>query len=110
SGWANRSWGFHAIDRYADRTTEAVRSDGAALLRIAHQGFKYHLIPSGSYDRRRLILPLNRQTFEMEHSLKEIRDLDGVWSFAEYWTDEPDCSKRATLAGELWRKTGREPI
>jgi len=40
----------------------------------------------------------------MENSLKEIRDLGGVWSFQDYWTDEADCSKRATTAGEKWRR------
>jgi hypothetical protein len=105
SGWENRSWGFHAVDRYADRTIAAVRSDGSALLRIAHRGFKYHLIPSGSYDRTRVVLPAKRETFEIEHSLKETRELGGVWSFADYWTDETDCNERATMAGARWRRT-----
>lgn len=109
SGWANRSWGFQDIDRYSDQITEAVRSDGAAMLRISHHGFKYYVFPSESYDRARIILPAERQTFEVEHSLRELRELGGVWRFNELWTDEPDCGRRAAWAGELRRKTGKEP-
>jgi len=36
--------------------------------------------------------------------------MGGVWSFVEFWTDEPDCSKRAASAGETWRKTGEQPV
>jgi hypothetical protein len=90
--------------------TEAIRSDGAALLRVVHRSFKYHLIPSESFDRTRVILPSKGQTFEIERSRKEVHDLGGVWSFFEGWTDETDCSHRATRAGEGWRKTGEQPV
>ena len=110
SGWANRSWGFHAIERYRDRLTEAVRSDGTAMLLISHRSFRLYVVPSESYDRARIILPAKRETFEVEHSLKEYRKLGGLWWFSEYWTDESDCSQRATLAGEMRRKTGKELI
>jgi hypothetical protein len=103
SGWANRSWGFHAIDRYQDRLTEAVRSDGTAMLRVSHRSFKFLVVPSVSYDRTRVIFPAKHQTFEFEHSLKEVREMGGLWRFAEYWSDEPDCSDRAALAGEIGR-------
>ena len=114
SGWANRSWGFHAVDRYTDRITEAVRSDGAALLRIAHRSFKFYLISSESFDRSRVILHLERRTVEIEHSVKEVRDMGGVWSFNEFWSDtridDENCSGRATMVGEKWRRTGKEPV
>ena len=109
SGWANRSWGFQNIDRYSDKITEAVRSDGAAMLRISHQGFRYYAFPSDSYDRARIILPVRHQTFDVEHSLKAYREMGGVWFFSEIWTDEADCGRRATWAGEARRKTGKEP-
>src|SRR5437762_2304947 len=67
SGWVNSGWGFHAVDRYADRTTAAVRSDGAALLRIVHRGFKYHVVPSGNYDRTRIVFPGQQRTIEIEN-------------------------------------------
>ena len=106
SGWANSGWGFHNIDRYEDRMIEAVRSDGSALLRITHRRYKHYLIASERYDRTRVVLPANTQTYEIDHSRKEVRDLGGVWRFSEYWTDDADCQKRAANAGENWRKTG----
>lgn len=109
SGWTNRGWGFFAIERYSDRETEAVGSDGATMLRIFHRSFRFFVVPSVSYDRTRIVLPAKLQTFEIEHSLKEYRELGGLWQFSEYWTDEPDCSKRAAIAGEMRRKTGEEP-
>lgn len=110
SGWANRGWGFHAIEWFHERSTTAVRSDGATVLRIAHQGFKYWLIGSEHYDRSRIVLPAQQRTIEIEHSRKEFREMGGVWSFVEFWTDEPDCSQRAANAGETARKTGEQPI
>jgi hypothetical protein len=80
------------------------------MLRVSHRSFKFNLIPSVSYDRTRVIFPAKRQTFEFEHSLKEVREMGGLWRFAEYWSDEPDCSKRAASAGEIGRKTGRQTV
>ena len=110
SGWANRSWGFHAVERYTERITEAAGSSGATLLRIVHRSFNYYFIPSESYDRTRIVIPAQRQTLEVDRGRREVRDLGGVWSFAEYWTDDVDCRKRAALAGENWRQTGERPI
>lgn len=109
-GWANRSWGFHVIDRYIERMTEAVRSDGSALLRVSHRSFKFYLIPAENYDRSRVILPSMDRTVEVERSRKEVHDLGGVWSFAEGWTDEADCNGPATLAGEMRRRTGEQRV
>jgi hypothetical protein len=109
SGWENRGWGLYAFDRYTGRITEAVRSDGAALLRIARRSFKFYVIPVESYDRTRLIFPSQERTVEIERSRNELRDLGGVWSFNELWsderTDDADCSKRAARAGEGAKKT-----
>jgi hypothetical protein len=109
-GWKNRSWGFHAIDRYTDRMVEAVRSDGSALLRISHRSFKFYLIPEENYDRARVILPSMGRTVEVERSQKEVHDLGGVWSFDEGWRDEADCNGPATIAGDMRRRTGEQPI
>jgi hypothetical protein len=108
SGWENRGWGFYAIERYRDRITEAVRSDGAAMLRTSHESFRYFLFPAESYDRTRIVILPKRQTFEIDYSLKEVRNLGGLWQFSEYWTDETDCGKRALMAGKMARKTGKE--
>src|SRR5262249_14528507 len=110
SGWTKWGWGFHAVDRYSERQTEAVARDGSSLLHIARGEFKYQIIPSGGYNRSRVIVPTKRQTFELEHSRKQYRDLGGVWSFTEMWTDEADCARRATWAGKGWKRTSRDPI
>jgi hypothetical protein len=90
--------------------TEAVRSDGSALLRISHRSFKFYLIPAENYDRSRVILPSAGRTVEVEHSRKEVHDLGGVWRFAEGWTDDADCNGPATIAGEMRRRTGEQPV
>jgi hypothetical protein len=90
--------------------TEAVRSDGAALLRVTHRSYKHYFIPSEKYDRTRVVLPAKSQTYEIDHARKEVRDLRGVWRFSEYWTADADCQKRAASAGENWRRTGQEPV
>jgi hypothetical protein len=81
SGWTNRSWGFHAIERYRQRETEAIGSDGNAMIRVSCQGFKYYVVPSGNYDRTRIIPPARQQTFEIEHTLRRSRKLPGLWRF-----------------------------
>jgi hypothetical protein len=98
TGWENRGWGFHAIERYREQITEAVRRDGTAVLRISHQGFKYFFVPEENYDRMRVVIPARRETFEVDHTLKEFRDLGGVWDFFEKWADNADCERKA-LAG-----------
>lgn len=108
SGWTNRAWGLFAIERYHERVTEALRRDGAALLRISHQSHQFYFIPDEQYDRTRLVFPSRQQTFEVEHTLKAVREMGGIWPFSEWWTDESDCSNRALNAGEGPRRTGRE--
>ena len=93
-----------------ERTVEAASRNGATLLRITHRGFRYHLVPSDNYDRSRIVLPLTRQTLEIEHTFKQFREMGGVRSFVEMWTDELDCRKRAEWAGEHWKRTDREPV
>jgi hypothetical protein len=110
SGWTKHGWAFYAVDRYSERITEAVARDGSSLLHIARGEFKYHIIPSGGYNRSRIILPAKRQTFEVEHSRKQYREMGGLWFFSETWSDEADCTRRATWAGEGWKRTGREPM
>ncbi len=101
--------GFHGVDRYVDRITEAVGSGGRTLLRIAHRSFRYHFLPAESYDRTRVFLPAEGRTWEIERTRNEVRDLAGVWTFAEYWTHDRDCAQRAELAGTGARRTGRDP-
>lgn len=110
SGWSNRSWGVHAVERYRDRLTEAVRGDGSAMLRVSHRSFRFYVVPYESYDRVRIVLPGTQRTFEIEHSLKEFRALGGVWRFSERWTDDPDCAMRAAWAGEVGRRSGNQSV
>ena len=109
SGWVNRSWGIHAVERYRDEYTEAVQRDGTAMLRMSHRSFRFYVFPTGNYDRARIVFPLQRRTVELEHSLRERREMGGVWWFLERWKDESDCITNATSAGQVRRKSGRTP-
>lgn len=110
SGWANRSWGFHNIERYNIRETEAVRGDGTAMIRISRQDFRFYFVSAGSYDRTRIVLPTKRQTFEIERTVRAFRQLPGLWRFHESWTDNPECGEQAMYSGKVRRKTGIEPV
>jgi len=81
---------------------------------MERQSFRFYVIPAEKYDRTRIIIPAKRQTFEIEHTLKEFQDLGGLWWFNEGWTAEPDCVSNATRqwieGGSLdngFRKTGQ---
>ena len=111
SGWTNRSWFFHAIDRYHERITAAVRSDGRAMHRVAHDEFQSLVHPAIAYDRSRIILPAKNRTLEIEHDTMEVRDLGGVWWLLDFWPkDDGECSVRATMAGEARRITGHVKV
>ncbi len=101
--------GWNGNDRSDSRYTEAVRSDGASMLRLFHKALNADSIPSQYFDRARLIFPTKRETFEVEHSVKQWRRLPGLWWFYGGWTFEPDCRKRAESAGQGSRQTGNHP-
>src|ERR1700690_2914755 len=102
----SRNW----LDHYDDRLTEAVGRDGSAMLRLSHRSFKLYFMPDENYDRVRIVLPATVQTFEIEHSLKEFRELGGIWQFSEGWRVDPDCLMTAADAGEVGRKSGAYPM
>jgi hypothetical protein len=102
----SRNW----LDHYDDRLTEAVGRDGSAMLRLSHRSFKLYFMPDENYDRVRIVLPATVQTFEIEHSLKEFRELGGMWQFSEGWRVDPDCLMTAADAGEVGRKSGAYPM
>jgi hypothetical protein len=114
SGWVNQSWGIHAVLRYRIHRTEALARDGTALIRESRHSFKFYVIPAEKYDRARVIIPAKRQTFEIEHTLREFQDLGGVRWLNEGWTAESDCFSKATRqwieGGDMdngFRKTGQ---
>ena len=102
--------GWNWNDRSDNRYTEAVRSDGASMLRLFHKALNADSIPSQHFDRARLIFPAKRETLEVEHSVKQWRRLPGLWWFYGSWAFEPDCRKRAESAGQGSRQTGNHPI
>src|ERR1700690_1123578 len=55
SGWVNRSWGVHAIERFKTIETEALRSDGATAVRISRQSFRSYVVRSERDDRARMV-------------------------------------------------------
>jgi hypothetical protein len=67
--------GWNWNDRSDNRYTEAVRSDGASMLRLFHKALNADSIPSQYFDRTRLIFPTKHETFEVEHSVKQWRPL-----------------------------------
>jgi hypothetical protein len=96
SGWVNQSWGVQGILRYRIHRIEAVAGDGSAMIRESKQSFRFYLIPAENYDRARIVIPVKRQTLEIEHTLKEFQNLEGLWRFNERWTADPDCVTKAT--------------
>ena len=101
NAWANRSWGFHAIERYQLHEKEAFGSDGSAMIRLSRQDFRFYLLAIERYNRTRIVLPTKGQTFEVESTLKQFQQLGGTWTFYEHWIDDPDCGKRARLERQL---------
>jgi len=110
SGLINHSWGIHAIERYRDQVTEAVSSNGTALLREVHRSFKFYFLPFESYDRTRIVIPFETRTLEIDRDRQQVREMGGLWRFSEIWTDDPDCAQREALASGGWRRVGERIV
>jgi hypothetical protein len=96
SGWENRSWGFHAVERWHGSTTLSYRRDGAWLERNARQSFKNYVVPAGSWDLAKIKLPGQNETIEIDHTAREYEIRSGVrGGFAVWDPDDADCAKLA---------------
>jgi len=107
----------HPDGNYQVHRTEAVGSDGPAMIRVARQNLSVYLIPTQRFDRTRIVLPTSGRTFEIAETLKEFRELGGLWRFSEGWDGDPECVRKASQVGlpidsyrplGPFRKTGAE--
>ncbi len=97
SGWENRSWGFHAIERWRGNTTLAYRRDGAWFERNARQSFRNYVVPAGSWDLAEIKFPAQNKTIRIDHTAREYEIRSGVrGGFAVWDPHDTDCAKLAT--------------
>jgi hypothetical protein len=100
TGWENRSWGFHAIERQNGSNTLAYRRDGAALERHTSRSFKNYVIPLASWDISKIKLPAQHETIEIDHTARSYDTHPGVRGGYPVWDpNDPDCIQNAKAFG-----------
>jgi hypothetical protein len=97
SGWENRSWGFHAIERWRGSTTLSYRRDGAWIERNARRTFRNYVVSTARWDVTQIKVPDRKETIELDNASHEFEIRPGVRGGVAVWdSDDPDCAKLAT--------------
>lgn len=97
SGWANESWGFHAISRWSGSAVMACRADGAIMERYSQRIYRNYFVLDIKYDRGLIRFPVEMRTTEVDHEAEEFSSRSGVPGGFPVWdADNKDCTKTAS--------------
>lgn len=94
SGWANESWGFHAIGRWSGTVTLAYGRDGRTYERRAQRTFRNYVIDAGQWHRAKVYLAGAEHTVEIDHEERTYR-FSGIHGWPVWDRDDPECAKKS---------------
>jgi hypothetical protein len=95
--WANKSWGFHSIDRRTINCETAISANGSRMNRCDIEVFHHYLIPYARSSEHTLYLQPTHSGYSIDDETRTLRGGKCAcsWETEQFKPDDLNCSQTA---------------